>query len=93
MIPINMDEERLLHFTRTLNCKKGNFTFTYLGIPLGITKPSIEHFLPMVTRVERRLCGIADFLNYGGKLQMVKSVLASLPILFMGCLDVPFHNN
>jgi hypothetical protein len=24
---------------------------------------------------------------------MVKSVLASLPILFMGCLDVPFHNN
>jgi hypothetical protein len=43
----------------------------------------------MVQRVQTRLGGIADFLNYGGKLQMVKSVLASLPIFFMCCLDVP----
>jgi hypothetical protein len=43
----------------------------------------------MVQRVQRRLCGIADFLNYGGKLLMVKSVVASLPIFFMSCLDVP----
>jgi hypothetical protein len=43
----------------------------------------------MVQRVQRRLCGIANFLNYGGKLQMVNSVLASLPIFFMICFDVP----
>jgi hypothetical protein len=43
----------------------------------------------MVQRVQSRLGGIADFLNYGGKLQLVKSVLASLPIFFMCCLDVP----
>jgi hypothetical protein len=43
----------------------------------------------MVQRVQRRLCGIANFLNYGGKLLMVKSVLASLPIFFMCCLDIP----
>ena len=84
-----MDEDRLLHFTRTLNCQRGNFPFTYLGLPLGITKPSLEYFLPIVNRVERRLCGIADFLNYGGKLEMVKSVLASLPIFFMCTLEVP----
>jgi hypothetical protein len=29
-------------------------------------------------REEIRLCGIADFLNYGSKLQMEKPVLASL---------------
>jgi hypothetical protein len=43
----------------------------------------------MVSRVERRLGGIADFLDYGGKLLMVKSVLSSLPIFFMCCLDIP----
>jgi mannosylglycoprotein endo-beta-mannosidase len=80
MFPINMNDERLSHFTNTLNCQKGSFPFTYLGLPLGITKPNIEYFLPMVVRVERRLCGIADFLDYGGKFLMVKSVLASLPI-------------
>jgi hypothetical protein len=57
-------------------------------LPLGITKPSLEYFLPIVQRVQKRLGGIADFLNYGGKLEMVKSVLASLPIFFMCCLDI-----
>jgi hypothetical protein len=42
----------------------------------------------MVQRVEKRLCGIVDFLDYGGKLLMVKSVLASLPISYMACLDI-----
>jgi hypothetical protein len=80
MIPINMNELRLQHFALTLNCQTGSLPFTYLGLPLGLRKPSIEHFLPMVQRVQRILCGIADFLNYGGKLLMVKSLLASLPI-------------
>jgi hypothetical protein len=42
----------------------------------------------MVSRVERRLCGIADFLNYGGKLELVKSVLSSLPIFYMCTLEI-----
>jgi hypothetical protein len=47
----------------------------------------------MVVRVERRLCGFADFLDYGGKLLMVKSVLASLPISYMSCFDIPVTIN
>jgi hypothetical protein len=61
--------------------KKENFPFTYLGLPLGITKPNLEYFLSMVVRVEKRICGIADFLDYGGKLLMVKSVLFPANIL------------
>jgi hypothetical protein len=89
MMPINLSAERLAHFAATLNCKVGTLPFTYLGLPLSITKPSLECFLPMIQRVQTRLGGIADFLNYGGKLQLVKSVLASLPIFFMCCLGVP----
>jgi hypothetical protein len=89
MIPINVNEQRLQHFALTLNCQTGNLSFTYLGLPLELTKPSIEHFLPMVQRVQKRLCGIANFLNYGGRLLMVKSILAYLPIFFMCCLDIP----
>jgi hypothetical protein len=93
MFPINLDDERLSHFASTLNCQKGSFPFTYLGLPLGITKPNLEYFLPMVVRVEKRLCGIADFLDYGGKLLMVKLVLSSLPISYMSCLDIPVTIN
>jgi hypothetical protein len=87
-MPINMTPERLAHFAATLNCKVGTLPFTYLGLPPGITKPSLEYFLPIVQRVQKRFGGIADFLNYGGKLQMVKFILASLPIFFMCYLDV-----
>jgi hypothetical protein len=93
MFPINMDEERLSHFTNTLNCQKGSFPFTYLGLKLGLTKPTLEHFMPMVVRVEKILCVIADFLDYGGKLLMVKSVLSSLPISYMSCLEIPVTIN
>jgi hypothetical protein len=89
LMPINMDSTRLSHFANTILCKTRTLPSTYLGLPLGITKPTLEHFLPMVSRVERRLGGIADFLDYGGKLLMVKSVLSSLPIFFMCCLGIP----
>jgi hypothetical protein len=89
MIPINVSEERLTHFANTISCQTRGLPFTYLGLPLGTTRPSLEFFLPMVLRVERRLCSIVDFLTYGGKLTMVKSVLASLPIFYMSCLEIP----
>jgi hypothetical protein len=43
----------------------------------------------IVQRTQSRLGGSADFLNYGEKLQLVKTVLASMPIFFMCCFDVP----
>jgi hypothetical protein len=62
-----MSPERLTHFAATLNCRVGTLPCTYLGLPLGITKPSLEYFLPIVQRLQTKLGGIADFLNYGGK--------------------------
>jgi hypothetical protein len=91
MIPINLSNERLKHFSGTINCQARSFPFTYVGLPLGLTKPSLEHFMPMVSRVQIRLYGIIDFLNYSGKLQLVKSVAGSFPIFFMCCLDVPIN--
>ena len=66
-----------------------HFPFTYLGLPLGLQKPAVEQGLPLVNKVAKRLAGIATFMTYAGRLLMVKSVLASLTIFFMSCLDVP----
>jgi hypothetical protein len=89
MFPINIDQERVCRFANTICCQTGSFPFTYLGLPLRINQPSLENFLPMVCKVERRLCGIANFLNYGGKLELVKSVLSSLPLFYISCLEIP----
>jgi len=50
MLPINISEERLDHLARTFGCSKGSLPFTYLGLPLGLTKPKIQDFLPLVNK-------------------------------------------
>jgi hypothetical protein len=89
MFPINLSPERLNHFAATFNCQASSLPFTYLGLPLINTKPTVQEFLPLVHRVERRLISTAMFLTQGGKLHMVKSVLSSLPTFFMSTLKVP----
>jgi hypothetical protein len=42
MMPINMDGVRKQHFASTINCKPGTLPFAYLGLTLGITKPSLK---------------------------------------------------
>jgi hypothetical protein len=41
ILPINLSENKLDHLARTFGCSKGSLPFTYLGLPLGITKPKI----------------------------------------------------
>jgi hypothetical protein len=38
--------------------------FTYLGLPLSTTKPSVSEFMPILTRMERHLMGISQMLTY-----------------------------
>jgi hypothetical protein len=63
MVPINISEEKLNHLVSTFGCAKGSLPFTYLGLPLGITKPRVEDFLPLVTKCGRRLISTSMFLS------------------------------
>jgi hypothetical protein len=83
MVPINISDERLKHLAATFGCFTGTLPFTYLGLPLGLTKPRVDDFLPLVTRCEKRLTSTSLFLSQAGKLQMVNSVFTSLPTFFM----------
>lgn len=50
VVPINVSEERLEILSRTFGCGKGSLPFTYLGLPLSLTKPRTEDFLPLISR-------------------------------------------
>jgi hypothetical protein len=89
MIPINLNPDRLHHLAATFNCQAGSLPFTYLGLPLSSSKPSIHEFLPLVHRVERRLISTTMFLTQGGKLLMVNLVMSWIPTFFMSTLKVP----
>lgn len=56
MVPINMSDERCLSPSKTFGCLVGTLPFTYLGLPLGLTKPRVDEFLPMVISCYFYIC-------------------------------------
>lgn len=51
LIPINVDESKWDDLTDTLGCQLGSMPFTYLGLPLGTTRPSMQEFMPILTKI------------------------------------------
>jgi hypothetical protein len=88
MMPINTFDGKLKDLASVLGCAIGVLPFTYLGLPLGTTKPTIQDMSPLVSLVERRMNASARFLNFGGRLQFVNSVLSSFPNFYMCSLKV-----
>jgi hypothetical protein len=56
MLPINVDDDHMLQLANSFGCRIGTFLFTYLGLPVGITRLKIHDLTPIVCRLERRLC-------------------------------------
>src|SRR6185437_14339290 len=45
LVSINVDENRTNLLAQLFGCSVGTLPFTYLGLPLGITKPNVIDFL------------------------------------------------
>ena len=78
MLPINVTPEKMQHLAQTFGCAIGSLPFTYLGLPMGTTKPRMENLTPMMDIVERRLSGYATWLSYTGRLQMINSAITPI---------------
>jgi hypothetical protein len=89
MLPVNISQERLEELANTFHCQSGSMPFTYLGLPLGTTKPEVQDFLPLVHKVERRLTSTSALLSQAGKLEMVNSVLSSTMVYH--CCTIKLH--
>ena len=89
MVPINVSEEKMDLLSRTFGFSKGSLPFTYLGLPLRLTKPKVEEFLPLVNRCERRLVSTSSFLSQAGRLELTNLAVSSLLTFFVGTLSLP----
>ncbi|CAD6261915.1 unnamed protein product [Miscanthus lutarioriparius] len=55
--PMNVDEDQLRGMMDTLQCQRGVFPQTYLGLPLSNTKLQLSTFAPLIAKVDRYLAG------------------------------------
>jgi hypothetical protein len=88
MVHINTSEDRLQHLARTFNCEKGSLPFTYLGLPLSLTKPKVINFSPLVSRCERRLATTSTFLNQARRFQLTNYVFLAFPTFCMSTFAI-----
>jgi len=88
-IPINVSAENLASLVATFGCQIASLPFTYLGLPMGTTKPRMEDITPLMDRVERRLTACSAFLSFSGRLQMINSVLTPTVTYAMCSLKLP----
>ena len=53
MIPTNLSSDEASSLANILGCQIAAMPFTYLGLPMGTTRPTMKDFAPLIDRVER----------------------------------------
>jgi hypothetical protein len=91
MVPMNVSEDLVKDLAAEFGCQISNISFTYLGLPLGTTRPTITELSPLVYQLERKLTSSSCFffLSQGARLQLINSALASMPLHFLCTLQLP----
>jgi hypothetical protein len=79
MVPLNMSPQKAELLAGVMGCNIQGVSFTYLGLPIGTTKPKVVHFAPLMNRVERQLTSTCSLLTQAEKLQLVNSILSPSP--------------
>jgi hypothetical protein len=57
IVPINVPEDKVDILAGTLGCQMGSMPFTYLGLLIGTTKSIVQEFVPLHSRVEKKING------------------------------------
>ena len=86
---MNCDLAKTQDIANIFGCVIGKLPFTYLGLPLGTTRPTIVELMPLVCSMERRLPATLHMISYGGKLSLLNSVITSLVIFALCTLRLP----
>ncbi|XP_077252684.1 uncharacterized protein LOC143892103 [Tasmannia lanceolata] len=79
-----------LRYAKLVGCKLEVLPSLYLGLPLGVGRPKKHLWDPIVDRIERRLeTWKMNLISRGGRLVLVKAVLANIPIYFLSLFKYP----
>lgn len=89
-VALNLDTQHKEVVRDLLGCASTTLPMTYLGMPLTLQRPTRQCFLPLIEKIETRLEGWkSKLISRGGRLQLINSVMSSIPIYIMACFRLP----
>lgn len=90
LVPINIDSSELGEFIDIFQCVVGEFPIKYLGVPLHFDKLSRENLQFLIDKILARIAGWrGKLLSYLGKITLIKSCLASIPLYLLSFFKFP----
>ncbi|RVW12518.1 putative ribonuclease H protein [Vitis vinifera] len=89
IIPVGEVEE-ILEMAAELGCRVGSLPSQYLGLPLGVPNRASSMWDGVEEKVRRRLAlWKRQYISKGGRITLIKSTLASMPIYQMSIFRMP----
>ena len=90
LLTLGLDEDENNSLARLFCCNIGSFPIKYLGVPLHFSKLRREDIQPVVDKLINRIAGWrGKILSTAGKLTLLKSCLASIPIYLLSVIKFP----
>jgi hypothetical protein len=90
LVALNVDEQEAQLFSQILRCRLGKLPMKYLGVPLHFNKLRKEDLQPIVDKLIKKAAGWRGrLLNHAAKLELVRSVLASIPLYLLSVIKFP----
>ncbi|CAJ2637710.1 unnamed protein product [Trifolium pratense] len=87
---LNVDTRLLKAGSSFLSCRSEVIPFKFLGIPVGANPRRRETWKPVVDAMNKRLnTWSCRLLSYGGRITLINSVLASLPLYYFSFFKAP----
>jgi hypothetical protein len=88
--PIRCSEINLDEVLQNFDGDRVFFPITYLGLPVTLGQLKLVHLQPMIDRATSKMAGCqGSFLNIGGRIELVKTVLSSLSTYLLTSIKPP----
>lgn len=90
LLTLGTSEEEDNRYVKLFFCNLGHFPIKYFGVPFHYNKLSREDIQPIVDKLIKRTAGWrGELLFSAGKLIVLKSCLASIPIYLLSVIKFP----
>jgi hypothetical protein len=77
-------------YEQLFGCKRGSYTFRYLGIPMHFRKLNNKDWEMIEECIEKKLSSWkGKYLSVGGRLVLINSVISSLPMFMLSFFEIP----